>query len=125
MGLARAVLRHGSMAARLLRTAYLAALFLACDAGSSVVAGESTSTPESDPKSNGGAGGDSPTPHAVPSDAGATADGEVPVDPGPPHVQLIGRFDTTDPAGVRCAYAGCRIVARFDGTHVSAKLKEQ
>lgn len=59
------------------------------------------------------------------SDAG---DGAAPADsfaPGPPHVLFIGRFDRTDPAGPRCAFSGCRIIARFDGTDVSATLKEQ
>jgi lysophospholipase L1-like esterase len=40
-------------------------------------------------------------------------------------VQFIGRFDKTDPSAPRCAYAGCRIVVRFDGSRVTAKMQEQ
>lgn len=45
--------------------------------------------------------------------------------PSVPEVQLIGRFDTRDGAGPRCAWPGCRIVARFQGTRVSVKMREQ
>ena len=37
---------------------------------------------------------------------------------------FVGRFDTTDPAGPKAAWPGTRIIARFDGTKVSVKLKE-
>jgi lysophospholipase L1-like esterase len=39
-------------------------------------------------------------------------------------VQLIGRFDTRDPLGPTCAWPGCRILARFEGTSVSVDLEE-
>lgn len=58
---------------------------------------------------------------------GGTSDGETPEpEPeGPPEVQLIGRFDTRDPAGPLCAWPGCRIVARFEGTSsISVRLDE-
>ncbi|MBX3203459.1 MAG: hypothetical protein KF764_00260 [Labilithrix sp.] len=37
---------------------------------------------------------------------------------------FVGRFDTTDPAGPKASWPGTRILARFDGTRVSVKLKE-
>lgn len=54
---------------------------------------------------------------------GGGASGNTP-DSGSPHVQLIGRFDTRDAAGPSCAWPGCRIVARFDGSEVSVEMKE-
>lgn len=59
------------------------------------------------------------------TDAHLSADGApIYVDAGPPAIQYIGRFDTRDQAGPKCAWPGCRILARFDGTAVSAQLKE-
>jgi lysophospholipase L1-like esterase len=40
-------------------------------------------------------------------------------------VQYIGRFDKSDPNAPRCAYAGCRILVRFDGTKMTAKMQEE
>lgn len=40
-------------------------------------------------------------------------------------MQFVGRFDKSDPNAPRCAWGGCRVVARFDGTKVTAKLQEQ
>lgn len=37
---------------------------------------------------------------------------------------LIGRFDTTDPAGPKAAWPGTRILTRFEGTEVSVELSE-
>ncbi|MDF2696791.1 MAG: Acetylxylan esterase, partial [Labilithrix sp.] len=37
---------------------------------------------------------------------------------------FVGRFDTTDPAGPRASWPGTRVLARFEGTSVSVKLKE-
>lgn len=51
----------------------------------------------------------------------------APPDPepsGPPRIDLIGRFDTRDPATPTCGWPGCRIVARFEGTRVAARLEE-
>jgi lysophospholipase L1-like esterase len=39
-------------------------------------------------------------------------------------VRFIGRFDKRDPAGPTCAWPGCRIIARFDGSEVKARLEE-
>jgi lysophospholipase L1-like esterase len=43
---------------------------------------------------------------------------------GPPSVQFVGRFDTRNSAGPRCGWPGCRVLARFDGTSVSARFDE-
>jgi hypothetical protein len=37
---------------------------------------------------------------------------------------FVGRFDTTDPAGPKASWPGTRVLARFDGTAVSVKLRE-
>ena len=44
---------------------------------------------------------------------------------GGPYAPLfVGRFDTTDPAGPRAAWPGARVLARFEGTAVSVRLRE-
>jgi hypothetical protein len=55
-------------------------------------------------------------------DGGATSDGSGPPAPGEPAVQLVGRFDLSTPTAPKAAWPGVRIVARFDGTAVSAKV---
>jgi lysophospholipase L1-like esterase len=56
---------------------------------------------------------------------GTSASGTTkPPEYGPVEVQLIGRFERRDPAGPRCGWPGCRIVARFEGTGVTARLRE-
>jgi lysophospholipase L1-like esterase len=52
-----------------------------------------------------------------------------PRDAGPdaqaaPALRFVGRFDTRDPAGPRCAFSGCRIIAYYTGTDVSVRLAE-
>ncbi|HVJ93741.1 MAG TPA: SGNH/GDSL hydrolase family protein [Labilithrix sp.] len=39
-------------------------------------------------------------------------------------MDFIGRFDTRNPNGPICGWPGCRIVARFDGSSVVARLSE-
>jgi lysophospholipase L1-like esterase len=39
-------------------------------------------------------------------------------------VRFVGRFDTSDPAGPKIGWTGARILARFDGTQVSASFAE-
>ncbi|MBX3190002.1 MAG: hypothetical protein KF819_23455 [Labilithrix sp.] len=68
-----------------------------------------------DDASNDGASNDA-------SDAGTDADAGQ--DAGPPAVQLIGRFDTTDPAMPATAWPGGRIVARFNGTSATLTLTQ-
>jgi lysophospholipase L1-like esterase len=69
-----------------------------------------------------------PDPQEDPVDAGGATvppSHDPDPDPGPPAVQLIGRFDTRDPAGPLAAWPGGRIIARFSGASVSARLHEQ
>ncbi|MBS2016798.1 MAG: hypothetical protein JST00_28190 [Deltaproteobacteria bacterium] len=44
--------------------------------------------------------------------------------PTPPSVHYLGRFDESDPAGPRMGWPGGRVVGRFDGTQVSAKITQ-
>lgn len=62
-------------------------------------------------------------PTAPPPAASVPADVEPDFD-GPARVQLVGRFDTTDPAGPQASWPGSRIVTRFRGTRVSVTLRE-
>lgn len=52
---------------------------------------------------------------------------EVPttIEDVPPQVVLIGRFDRADPDAPKCAWPGCKVVARFDGPAVSVALEEE
>ena len=60
---------------------------------------------------------------APPSPVAGRADDE-PGFEGPAQVQLVGRFDATDPAGPQASWPGSRIVTRFRGTRVSVTLRE-
>ena len=60
-------------------------------------------------------GGNPVSPEPVPGEPGPS---------GPPQVQFIGRFETTDPAGPKASWPGSRIVTRFNGTAVSTTLRE-
>lgn len=53
----------------------------------------------------------------------ASTEPDTRVDGGPPEIRFIGRFDTRG-AGPKCGWAGCRILARFEGTSVSVVLEE-
>jgi hypothetical protein len=73
---------------------------------------------------NGGSGaspsgGGSSDPNA---NGGAPA-GEQGVD-GPAQVQLVGRFETNDPAGPKASWPGVKIITRFVGTKISATFSE-
>lgn len=58
-----------------------------------------------------------------PSPKAATAVPATP--PAPvPTVRYVGRFDTSDPNAPRFAWEGSTIIARFKGTAISAKLKD-
>ena len=96
----------------------LTALVIACGAGdggsrSSAPVETGTAPP---PSESGGGEGPKPT-GPVP-----TTEPAPPV--GPPAVRIVGRVDARDPAQKRCAWSGCRIVARFDSTAVSVRLAE-
>lgn len=62
---------------------------------------------------------------AAPSSDGATTnDGAADEPTGAPALRFVGRFDTRDPAGPKCSWPGCRIVARFEGDTISVRLKD-
>lgn len=94
-------------------------------------------TSRNDKPSNPSAGEPGPSATAEPPDSGGPPDdvapppskdagGEPPAqDPGPPAIRTIGRFDETDPAGPKCGWPGCRVIANFEGTSVRTKLVEQ
>jgi len=42
-----------------------------------------------------------------------------------PTVRYVGRFDTSNPSAVRFAWSGSSIIARFKGTGISARLKDE
>lgn len=67
----------------------------------------------------GGADADAGLDAALDADA---ADGAV--DPGPPAVRFIGRFDTTPVAGPKVGYPHAQIIARFDGPEVKATFAD-
>lgn len=72
--------------------------------------------------SSGGTSGANGDGSAATGDAGRT---DGPEDTGPPAVRFIGRFDTRDAAGPTCAFPGCRVIARFEGTRVSVTMNEK
>lgn len=105
---------------------FMLALGVACDS-------ESASN-EAAVVTPGGASGGDGRPAGNTGDPGATSGGsngsggppieeEQGVD-GPAQVQLIGRFDQTDPAAPRASWPGSRIVTRFIGTTISATFDE-
>ncbi len=62
-----------------------------------------------------------PDASTAPPNATNTANVALP----PPPVRLVGRFDKTDPEGVRFAWPGSTIVGRFRGTSLRARLKDE
>lgn len=112
-----------------------AVLVAACSTDSAGGDGSTSTDPAAnEPAGSGGAGrtgGSGASPSGPSSTDGSasppTTDGSVdgePLDPGPPAVQFIGRFDWRSAAGPSCAWPGCRIVARFQGPEVKARLNE-
>ncbi|NOU32776.1 MAG: hypothetical protein HOO96_33135, partial [Polyangiaceae bacterium] len=60
-------------------------------------------------------------------DVGPVHDAGPPSDAAPPAlpaIRFVGRFDTRDPAGPRCSFSGCRIIAEYTGTDVTVRLSE-
>jgi hypothetical protein len=103
----------------------LLAAFTGCDDGSAgSEVRESRGTAEA--SRDGGTPSDGPGSPASPSTTGDGGPRNPAVDDpsGPAAVQFIGRFDERDPAGPACAWPGCRIIARFEGTSVSVRLSE-
>lgn len=58
------------------------------------------------------------------SGSSGNADGGGVEPSGDPAVRFVGRFDTREASGPKCGWPGCRVIARFEGTAVSAKLEE-
>jgi lysophospholipase L1-like esterase len=66
-----------------------------------------------------------PAPSPVMASLGEAVTPKAPTPPAPaPTVKLVGRFDTSDPAAIRFAWPGSMIAARFKGTGISARLKD-
>ncbi|HVH46766.1 MAG TPA: hypothetical protein VM925_30700 [Labilithrix sp.] len=86
--------------------------------------GASSSVPKTVPKGPG----ETREATAQPSDArGVEGSPSAPSSLGEGEVHqplFVGRFDTTDPSGPKASWPGTRILARFDGTAVSVKLRE-
>lgn len=100
-----------------------AALLAACRADRDATneprspAGDPNAPPSSSPTTPG-----TQTATAPPTGTSTSA---PPEPSGPPEVRLVGRFDTSDPAGPKASWPGSRIVARFDGTAISFTLRER
>lgn len=67
-----------------------------------------------------GAGGDHSSGGAAGERGTGGAGGEA-----PPGLHWVGRVDQSDPADVRCAWSGCGVIARFQGTGVSVELGDR
>jgi hypothetical protein len=80
-------------------------------------------------KADGGASGHQVT-GDPPGGSSSGGDASVPpiapiIQPGPPAVQYVGRFDTRDPEGRRTGAPGARVLVRFSGTSLTATLTEK
>ena len=53
---------------------------------------------------------------------GGAAEGSGGASEGDPALHWIGRVDQSDSAGARCAWSGCGVIARFEGTTASVEL---
>jgi hypothetical protein len=74
-----------------------------------------------------GPGGSQPAPAASNPNPTPAPDAGAPEEQGldgPPQVQFIGRFETTDPAGPKASWPGARIITRWVGTGISVKMSE-
>jgi hypothetical protein len=92
------------------------ALAIACSGSESGTNPDSTLNSSGGPSSSSGDGGGS---------SSGSSGGDGAVEPsGPPAIRWVGRFDTRDSAKPVCAWPGCRIIARFEGTAISANLEE-
>jgi hypothetical protein len=94
------------------------ALAIACSSSD-----ENAKPPDSTLNSSGGSSGSSSSGDGGGSSSGSSGDGSIEPS-GPPAIRYVGRFDTRSAEGPTCAWPGCRIIARFDGTAISAKLEE-
>lgn len=75
--------------------------------------------------SDGGAHGPANPPSSSPASEEPVTSPPGEPSTGTDHAPLmIGRFETTDPAGPKASWPGTRIIARFEGTAVSVRLRE-
>lgn len=100
------------------------ALAMACSGSDDAAAPDktlsSTDGGSSGTSSSGGDGGGSSS-----GGSSGTSGGDGSAEPsGPPAIRFVGRFDTRSADGPTCTWPGCRIIARFEGTAISAKLEE-
>ncbi len=103
--------------------AFGVALLASCsssdDAGSRAASSVAPAAPGGETKP-GGTG-----PEGSSRGGGPTTTPTPPDAPGGSYAPLfVGRFDTSDPAGPKASWPGTRVLARFEGTSVSVKLKE-
>lgn len=95
------------------------ALAIACSSSSS---NDANGGPDGSSSSSGGTSGAS---SSGDGDGGGSSGGDANVEPsGPPAIRFVGRFDTRSTDGPTCGWPGCRIIARLEGTAISAKLEE-
>ena len=96
------------------------------DSGPDTRAQTETSTPRADGAPDARAGSPEVQPDAVGpgKDATPAPDGQTPTDlgGGTAAVQLVGRFDTSDPQAASFGWSGSAMIARFDGTGVQIGL---
>jgi lysophospholipase L1-like esterase len=85
--------------------------------GANASAGNATTGGASSADAGASAGG-------APSSAGASGAGGAAGVPGEPGVRFVGRVDTSDPAGVRFAWSGAGVVARFTGSALAVRLAD-
>ncbi|MCX4240664.1 SGNH/GDSL hydrolase family protein [Paraliomyxa miuraensis] len=57
-------------------------------------------------------------------DPDGTTDESTGAPPAEPGIHWVGRFDDTDPAGVRMGWSGVGLVARFDGTGATVRMDD-
>lgn len=89
---------------------FLALLIAACSGSKSAKVADNSG-------SSGNGGTDQPT--NIPDGDGGT------IESGGPHVQYIGRVDSSDSAGPRVGWGGTRIVVRFQGTALSITIDDE
>ena len=126
-------LRATFSAASLVVVASTLGLTFACGGGSGAATSPSDPPDVSLPDASPGAsqtGTDEANGDVTGPRNGPRADGGKPgvpgsQDAGPPAIRFVGRFDTRTPEAPVCGFPGCRIIANFSGTEVTARLEER
>jgi len=99
---------------------FIVFLFASAVACSSSTDESGSSSPEA---SRDGTMPGAPGSATAPSQSSRAPSSPPPADGNHPPL-LVGRFDTSDPAGPKASWPGSRILARFEGTEVSVTLSE-